>query len=82
MDHATGSNKPGLNFSPSMKAILISAAMPVRFLLLASVLIGAAGLTSCETTDPSTDTIVYPTAAEKNRQMQESMTQMTRTFQN
>lgn len=78
MDHATGSNKPGLNFSPSMKAILISAAMPVRFLLLASVLIGAAGLTSCETTDPSTDTIVYPTAAEKNRQMQEGMSDLMR----
>jgi len=64
-----------------MKAILIATAQPLRLLLLASVLIGATGLTSCTTTDPSTDTIVYPTAAEKNRQMQESMSQMTRTLQ-
>lgn len=63
-----------------MKAILITAATPLRLLLLASVVLGAAGLTSCETTDPSTDTIVYPTAAEKNRQMQESMNQVTRSF--
>lgn len=61
-----------------MKAILIFSATPLRLLLLASVLVGAAGLTSCETTDPSTDTIVYPTAAEKNRQMQEGLTNLMR----
>jgi hypothetical protein len=61
-----------------MKAILIANATPLRLLLLASVLVGAAGLTSCETTDPSTDTIVYPTAAEKNRQLQEGMTDLMR----
>lgn len=63
-----------------MKAILIATELPLRLLVLASVLIGATGLTSCTTTDPSTDTIVYPTAAEKNRQMQESMNQVTRSF--
>ena len=61
-----------------MKAILIATALPHPLLLLSSVLIGATGLTSCTTTDPSTDTIVYPTAAEKNRQMQEGMTDLMR----
>jgi carboxypeptidase C (cathepsin A) len=64
-----------------MKAILLANALPLRLLLLVSVLIGATGLTSCTTTDPSTDTIVYPTAAEKNQQMQESMSESTRTLQ-
>lgn len=63
-----------------MNAILIVTAQPLRLLFLASVLIGATGLTSCTATDPSTDTIVYPTAAEKNQQMQESMNQGTRSF--
>ena len=61
-----------------MKAILNATALPLRLLLFASLVAGAAGLTSCETTDPSTDTIVYPTAAEKNRQLQEGMTDLMR----
>jgi hypothetical protein len=79
MDQGTGSIHEPLH-PLLMKAILIATALPLRLLLLASVLIGAAGLTSCTTTDPSTDTVVYPTAAEKNRQMQEQMNQVTRSF--
>lgn len=79
MDQGTGSIHEPLH-PLLMKAILIATALPLRLLLLATVVIGATGLTSCTTTDPSTDTIVYPTAAEKNRQMQESMNQVTRSF--
>jgi hypothetical protein len=64
-----------------MNAILTAATLPLRLLVLASILTGATGLSSCTTTDPSTDTIVYPTAAEKNQQMQESMSESTRTLQ-
>ena len=42
--------------------------------------LASAGLSSCTSTDPSTDTMVYPTPAEKNQQMQENLSQMTRSF--
>ncbi len=52
--------------------------------LLALSLLGACaavGLSSCTTMDdPAEDTTVYPTPAEKNQQMQEHMSQMTRSF--
>lgn len=54
----------------------------VRLLLLAALTGGAFGLASCTTTDDaSTDTRIYPTAAEKNRLMAEDLSQMTRSFQ-
>ncbi len=61
-----------------MKTIPLSALRPLRLLLLGAC--AAVGLSSCTTTDPAEDTIVYPTPAEKNQRMQESMSQMTRSF--
>ncbi len=61
-----------------MKTILLSVLRPLRLLLLGAC--AAVGLSSCATTDSEEDTIVYPTPAEKNQRMQESMSQMTRSF--
>ncbi len=61
-----------------MKTMLSDAIL--RLLLTAAILAGGLGLSGCATTDPSTDTMVYPTPAEKNQQMQERMSQVTRSF--
>lgn len=61
-----------------MKAILFPS---VRFLLLLCLTGVASTLVSCTTTDPENpDMRVYPTAAEKNHQMQEQMSSFTRTL--
>lgn len=62
-----------------MKAILSTA---MRFLPLLCLTGLVTALASCTTTDtdPSTDMRVYPTAAEKNHQMQEQMSSLTRTL--
>jgi len=53
---------------------------PRLFLFLAAAVFVGTGVSGCTTTDPSTDTIVYPTPAEKNQRMQEQMSQVTRSF--
>jgi hypothetical protein len=40
---------------------------------LVFLLVVATGLSGCTTTDPAEDTTVYPTPAEKNRELQEFM---------
>ena len=60
-----------------MKTLL---AAPTRLLLLLATIIVGSGVSGCTTTDPSTDTTIYPTPAEKNQQMQEQMSQVTRSF--
>lgn len=60
-----------------MKTSLLLA---IRLLLLASLAAGCFAITACTTMDPSNDTLVYPTAAEKNQQMQERMSDLTRSF--
>lgn len=67
----------------AMKSILLAASRPLQLALLAAVLAGGSMLTSCTTTDAptdTTDTMIYPTPAEKNHQMQEKMSQVTRTL--
>lgn len=63
-----------------MKSIFPSLRLTIRCLLLASMMMAGFGLVGCTTTDDSEDTMVYPTPAEKNQRMQESMSQMTRSF--
>lgn len=51
------------------------------FLLSLMGVFALLGLSSCTTTEDTTqDTRIYPTPAEKNQQMQEHMSQMTRSF--
>jgi len=54
----------------------------LRALLLCTGLSAAVGSTSCTTADTSIspDSTVYPTAAEKNRELQEQMSSFTRTL--
>ncbi len=63
---------------PSMKTILLSLSPTLRLVLLCAF--AAAALVGCATNDTN-DTYVYPTPAEKNRDMQERLGQMTRSFQ-
>jgi len=64
-----------------MKAILAALPTPVRLLLLLAPLLGAGlALPGCATADVSEDTTIYPTPAEKNQQMQERMSQVTRSL--
>lgn len=52
----------------------------VRPFLLASFLALAFGLSGCTTTDSTEDMTVYPTPAEKNREMQERMSDTSRSL--
>lgn len=65
-----------------MKTDRPSLLIGLRALLLCTGLFAAAGSTSCTTADTETspDTTVYPTAAEKNRELQEQMGAFTRTL--
>ncbi|MCB1207582.1 MAG: hypothetical protein KDN18_25245 [Verrucomicrobiae bacterium] len=63
-----------------MKPILVLAYQPVRLALAALMLAAPLAITSCTTTDVSEDSTIYPTPAEKNHQLQEQMSQMTRSY--
>ncbi len=63
-----------------MNPILPSRTTLLRLVLLATIAVSSAGLSGCTTNDVSEDTTVYPTPAEKNRQMQERMSEVTRSF--
>jgi hypothetical protein len=52
----------------------------VRPLLVATFLALCSGLSGCTTTDSTEDTTVYPTPAEKNREMQERMSDTSRSL--
>lgn len=56
-----------------MNVRLIAMAPLVRPLLLASFLALSSGLSGCTMTDTTEDMTVYPTPAEKNRELQERM---------
>ena len=83
MERLTTGSRSGPGHTQAMKSILPAASRTLHLALLATVLAGGAFLTSCTTTDAptdTTDTMIYPTPAEKNHQMQEKMSQMTRTL--
>lgn len=63
-----------------MKPILVLVSRPVRLALATLLLAGPLLLASCTTTDVSEDSTIYPTPAEKNHQLQEQMSQMTRSY--
>lgn len=56
-----------------MNVPLIVIPHVLRLLLLVSLLAVASAMVGCTTTDESEDMTVYPTPAEKNREMQEGV---------
>lgn len=61
-----------------MKACFLNA---TRLLILVSVSVLSSLLVSCTTTDADNpDVRIYPTAAEKNQQMQEQISSISRTL--
>ncbi len=65
---------------PPMNVRSIVLSPLVRPLLLAAFLALCSGLSGCTTTEATDDMTVYPTPAEKNREMQERMSDTSRSL--